>query len=63
MSKKHSRIFWDPVHEGFFIENLSKNKIQVDGDDVIMNNEPHSLPNMSLIIVAKVKCWFLLPKV
>jgi hypothetical protein len=40
MSKRHARIFWDPVHEGFYIQNLSKNKITVDCDEVSLGQEP-----------------------
>ena len=61
MSKRHARIFWDPVHEGFYIENLSKNKITVDYDEVSLKEEPKKLTNMALIVIAKVRFYFLLP--
>ena len=61
MSKKHARIFWDPIHEGFYIENLSKNKIQVDNEEVCLGQEPRKLTNLALIMIAKVRCYFLLP--
>ena len=61
ISKKHAQISWDVSKHGFFIKNLSKNKIQVNNEDLTMNAEPYRLTNMCLIVISKIKMYFLLP--
>ena len=62
ISKKHAQIAWDITGHGFFIKNLSKNKIQVNNEDLTNNSEPYRLKNMSLIVISKIRMWFLLPQ-
>lgn len=31
VSKQHAKIYWDAEKDGWFIKNLSKNKVRIDG--------------------------------
>ena len=77
MSKKHASICWDEMENGFFIRNYSKNKvskfdllnngnnsfqIQVDSYELTCKDNPHRLENMTLIVISKIKVYFLLPR-
>jgi hypothetical protein len=71
LSKKHAIIFWDFEKMGFYIKNLSKNKvsnkqpnsmqIQIDSTDLASNQDPIRLENMTCLTIAKIRLYFLLP--
>jgi hypothetical protein len=61
LSKKHAEIFWDIDRQGFFMKNLSKNKILVEDEEVAMGQISRKLENMTAVMIAKIKFYFLLP--
>lgn len=61
LSKKHAHIFWDIDKQGFYIRNYSKNKILVQEEEVAMGEVSRRLENMTPIMIAKIRFYFLLP--
>ena len=62
LSKLHCEIYWDIQEQGFFIKNLSKNKIMVECEEVAQNMHSKKLQNMTCIMISKIKVYFLLPQ-
>jgi len=61
LSKKHALIFWDIDKQGFFIKNLHKNKIHVEDEEVGLDQCSRKLTNLTCIMIAKIRFYFLLP--
>ena len=62
LSKKHAQIYWDVEKQGFYIQNLSKNKIYVETEEVPQNGTSRKLENMTCIMISKIRFYFLLPQ-
>ena len=62
ISKKHARVFWDCAEKAWKIENISKNKIYVNFDQLLSTEAPRIIENMSFVLISKVKMFFLLPR-
>ncbi len=61
LSKKHAQIFWDIGKEAFYMQNLSKNKIYVEEQEIPQNGFSKPLTNMTCIMISKIRVYFLLP--
>lgn len=61
LSKRHAQIFWDIDKQRFFVKNLSKNKIYVEEDEVLLDSAPKELQHMQCVMIAKIRFYFLLP--
>jgi hypothetical protein len=61
LSKQHAQIFWDVQKQGFFIQNLCKNKIYVEHEELAEDKFSQKLENMTCIMISKIRFYFLLP--
>ena len=59
LSKSHARIFWDELDKSFKLQNLSKNKIQVNQKMIELQDPAEKLKNMSSIVIAQFRIFFL----